>query len=217
MTSAPLINILVRTHLRDIEFALCMNSIAKQTYKNVKVIVCTDSANESYADTTYQHYLEVIMDNRRLNYELFYVHPTGVPYHWNFYCNNLKERVTDGWFFYCDDDDALHRPTALEEIAQHLTDPSEGVICQFNRGSRAKPEYSGLTLVHGGYIQTESIVRGKIGGSCIFLHHSQKDIANWDGQRAADYRFIKAVAEKIPLKFVPVVVVQAGNNGRHGK
>jgi glycosyltransferase involved in cell wall biosynthesis len=211
MTRDPLINILIRTTAnRQKELLYCLATIKGQSYRNIQVIICTDIKEELDS-------ILLIMYASNLNFQLINVKATGTPYHWNFYCNNLKERVTDGWFFYLDDDDHLHRPTALGEIAKHLTHSNEGVICQFNRGNKAKPEYDETSLMHNTYIKTESIVRGKIGGSCIFLHHSQKDIANWDGKRAADYRFIKAVAEKIPLKFVPVVVVQAGNNGRHGK
>jgi hypothetical protein len=210
----PLINILVRTTKgRDTEFRKCVKSVCDQTYKNKHLIIITDDKDRMpmYPPLT----------ATGVTCQLLYVAPTGVPFHWNFYCNNLKERVTDGWFFYCDDDDFLYSPTVLEDIAPHLTNPSDAVICQFNRGVHAKPVYDYCELFSrsngSNYIKPSAIVRGKIGGSCIFLHHSQKDIAHWDGQRAADYRFIKAVSEQIPLKFVPKVVVQAGNKGRRGK
>lgn len=217
----PLINILVRTSFRPEEFVRCINSIIEQTYKNVKVIVCTDKAKELYADGTYYDFIETVLENRGLRYYILPLISTGVPFHWNFYCNNLKDRVTDGWFMYLDDDDYLAGPDKLKSMALVLEviDPGKGVICQFNRGTRAKPDfYKGdLYITDTGQVVPSSITRGKIGGSCIFLHHSQKDIANWDGKKAADYRFIRDVAAKIPLVFVPTVVVQAGNNGRHGR
>lgn len=67
-----------------------------------------------------------------------------------------------------------------------------------------------------GMIDPSSLKMGKIGGSCIFLHHKQKNIADWKPHRAADYTFIKEVSEKLPLKFVKIVIVQTGNNGLHG-
>jgi len=150
----------------------------------------------------------IVAETYNMDRTVMFVDSTGVPYHWNFYCNNLKDHVTDGWFFYLDDDDYLKDNTALQRISEQLTDPREAVICQFMRGNKRKPEV---------FTGPEDIIRGKIGGGCIFLHTTQKNIAYWDGKRAADYRFIKAVSEKIPLKFVPTVVTQAGNNGRHGK
>lgn len=208
--SEPLINILIRTSNRPEEFKQCIDSIRAQTYKNIRLIVCTDKPEESMP------YINANLYD--FGATIFTVESTGIPFHWNFYCNNLKERVAEGWFFYLDDDDTIRDNDGLEKIAFFLGASEElqpmAIICQFQRGNKLKP-FPRYTA-HGTLWLSE-IVRGKIGGSCIFLHHSQKNVANWDGQRAADYRFIKAVAEKIPLEFVPVVVVKAGNNGRHGK
>jgi hypothetical protein len=103
-------------------------------------------------------------------------------------------------------------------MAMTMGKPGTGYICQFLRGNKKKPPLPSPTpWLKWAEFPPSAVVRGKIGGSCIFLHHSQKNVANWDGKKAADYRFIKAVAEKIPLEFVPVVVVKAGNNGRLGK
>ena len=132
-----------------------------------------------------------------------------LDHYWNLYCNELKSQVNEGWFFYLDDDDYLYDNNSLERIAQHLTNPNEGVICQFIRNGKPKPNNQ--------LIEQKRIEKGRIGSPSLFLHSSQKDIANWDGHRAADYRFIRDVAAKLPMKFVPVVVVQTGNNGLHGK
>lgn len=203
-----MINILIRTANRPDEFRKCVSSIAAQTYKDLNLIICTDHVNSiGYIKLTLLHF-----EIKR--YELFTVEATGVPYHWNFYCNNLKERVKDGWFFYLDDDDWLIDKSCLERMSAHLNGPGNGIICQYNRGKKPKPVNLKFT---NGVVNTESIILGKIGGSAIFLHHTHKNLADWDGKRAADYRFIKAIAEKLPLKFVKVVVVQTGNSGRHGK
>lgn len=212
----PLINILIRTTKgRGGELMDCLQSIAVQTYKNIHLIICMDDEQNfrecSDVNGPFQQLMKLLGIK---TYEFFFVRPSGVKYHWNLYCNNLKERVTSGWFFYLDDDDTIRDPDSLEKMSHWLNRcmQGDGIICQFQRGNKLKPHYT----AHGTFHPSE-IVRGKIGGSCIFLHHSQKNVANWDGNRAADFRFIKAVSEKIPLEFVPVVVVKAGNNGRHGK
>src|SRR5688572_1853060 len=103
MTRDPLINILIRTTKgREKELEKCILSIAKQSYSNIKVIICCDDRENklltpNHETINYAYGLEG-------NLQYFFVTPTGIPYHWNFYCNNLKERVTDGWFFYLDDD-----------------------------------------------------------------------------------------------------------------
>lgn len=108
-----------------------------------------------------------------------------------------------------DDDDYLIDKEALERIAEYLTDPASAVICQFMRGETVKPS--------GFHISKGIIKKGMIGGGCIFLHHSQKNVAQWDGYQAADYRFIMAVQSRLPVRFAEVVVQQAGNAGLHGK
>jgi glycosyltransferase involved in cell wall biosynthesis len=197
----PLINILTRTANRPKEFKKCIASIRAQKYQPFKLIIATDSPDTSM--------LYIVEHTEGLNREIITVQKTGVPYNWNFYCNDLKEQVTEGWFFYLDDDDSLSDPRALKRIAEHLTDATHGVICQFLRNGRPKPLSK--------YLVSKEIIQGKIGGSCIFLHHTHKNVANWDGNKAADFRFIKAISEKIPLKFFKTVVVKAGNNGRHGQ
>lgn len=196
-----MINILIRTSNRPQEFKQCMHSIRAQTYKDLRVIICTDQIKS----------LDYIHENiTGVRHEVFTVTPTGFPFHWNFYCNNLKERVHEGWFFYLDDDDYLVNRFCLSQIATHLSE-HHGTICQFKRRRKPKPS------LEPGNVKPLEIIRGKIGGSCIFLHHTQKNLADWDGEKAADYRFIRDVAQKLPLKFIDIVVVEAGNHGLHGR
>lgn len=195
-----IINLLIRNGYRPESLRRCIASIEAQTYKDIRVIIANDSREaqeDSYA---------AVPPNRII--DRITVTPDRThPFFWNLYCNDLKAEVTDGWFLYLDNDDYLDNKWCLELLSKHLTDPGKAVICQFKRNGVPKPmgKYWG------------QIVRGKIGGSCIVLHHSQKHIANWDGNRAADFRFITAVAAKLPLKWVAVPVVAAGNKGLKGK
>lgn len=178
-----------------------MDSVFNQTFRNWRIFVCCDTI-EAYNYAIAEQigkalYPSVIIRNSNENH------------FWNLYCNELKKQVDDGWFFYLDDDDYLHNQNSLANIAKYLTNPDEGVICQFLRNGKPKPRRE---LMEAGRIE-----KGRIGAPCLFLHHSKKDIANWDGQRAADFRWIKDVEKQLPLKFVQVVVVEAGNNGLHGK
>lgn len=131
------------------------------------------------------------------------------PYYWNLHCNRLKELVTVGWFFFLDDDDFLYSNQSLEAVSKLLVNPEGGVIVQMLRKGRPKPP--------GDFIENKRVVKGKIGAPCLFLHHSQKDIAYWDGEKAADYRWIKDVEKLLPLNFHNQIVVQTGNNGLKGK
>lgn len=196
-----MINILIRTSNRPQLFRRCMVSIHNQIYQDINLIICTDLVKSL-------DYVKAYANG--LSYKVFTTERSGVQYSWNLYCNQLKERVTDGWFFYLDDDDYLIDKFCLAQIAPHLSE-DHGTICQFNRGRRAKPR------LKVGDVKPEEIIQGRIGGSCIFLHHTHKHLADWDDKKAADFRYIRDVAQKLPLKFIDIVVVQAGNNGLHGK
>lgn len=197
----PLINILIRNKYRPQLLRRTLESIVNQGYPALRIIMCSDT-DEALSDGS-----EALISTG-IRYSHFLVHPTGDDHYWNLYCNQLKKEVYDGWFVFLDNDDYL-RPGSLKEIAQHLDDPAQGVICQFIRNKRPKPNDT--------LIRNKKILKGLIGGSCIILHQTHKYLAEWQSGPAADYRFIKAVSEKLPLKFVPVVVAIAGNGGLHGK
>lgn len=197
-----MINILIRTQAsRQFELKRCLNSISSQTYKDLHLIVSVEEQDDKILD---------IIGRTGLSFEILQVTNTGIPYNWNIYCNYLKQEVQKGWFFYLDDDDWLIDKFCLSQIAPHLSE-DHATICQYKRGRISKPR------LKPGLIKPEEIIQGRIGGSSIILHHSHKNLANWDDQKAADYRFIRDVAEKLPMVFVPILVVKTGNNGLHGK
>jgi hypothetical protein len=202
--TGPLINILIRNKYRPQEFARCIKSVLEQEYRNWRVIIASDSDQgkvqadsyvvrdrwiESYGLAVFQHVL----------YEL--------PCYYNLYLNEMMQLVTDGYMLALDNDDYLIDSQALSRIVPHLT--GDGIICQFLRNGRPKP--------NGRLIQQQRIERGRIGGGCLILHSKHKNVVQWDGEKGADYRWIKAVSEKVQLEFVPIVVQVAGNNGLNGK
>jgi hypothetical protein len=192
----PQINILIRTSNRPAQFARCLESIRSQTYKNYHVIVGYDRASaldyiphdvEKWSVSAYSH---------------------EQPYYYDIYCNCLKMAVESGWFFFLDDDDTLASNTVLEELAEHLTDPNEAVICQMLRNGVPKPADN--------YIRKKVIAEGKIGLPCLVLHSKHKALSGLDGYKAGDYRYIKAVTDQVSTKFICLPLVNAGARG-HGK
>lgn len=199
----PLINILIRVSRLQL-FERCINSIKLQTYSNYKIIVCIDSsisgnvygiASADFMNKVYQFTAPITNKD--------------IPFHWNLFCNNLKSHVTDGFFLYLDDDDFLLSPTILEQLSEYLTDDVGGLIVQFLRNGKPKPS---TALIAAGRIE-----KGRIGGGCLVLHSRHKDVADWGAKQAADYDWIAAVAAKVQLKFVPLVVQVTSNNGLKGK
>jgi glycosyltransferase involved in cell wall biosynthesis len=191
-----MITVLVRTSNRPELFNRCIASIESQTYSDYNILV-------AYDDDRALSYIPDRLDKIKVTPD------KSFPFYWNLYCNDLKENVNNGWFLYCDDDDYLTGRTCLEELSKELLNPDEAVICRFIRNRKPKPDTY--------HFSNKIVVRGKIGGSCIVLHHSKKNVAMWDGYKAADYRFICDVKKRMPLKWVNVTVVTAGNNGLKGK
>lgn len=196
--SQPLINILIRISRPEL-FDTCIASIRKQTYQRIRVIACVDN----------QKMYNFVRKLQNIHTLLFVITDREPPYYWNMYCNNLKNKVTDGFFFFMDDDDYLESANAIENLSEHLTEDTQGLICQFIRRGRPKP--------HKAFIDQKIIKEGYIGGGCLVLHSRHKAVADWDGEVAADFRWIQKVSESVELKFVPLVVQVAGNNGLHGK
>jgi hypothetical protein len=128
-------------------------------------------------------------------------------YFYDLYCNELKEKVTDGWFLFLDDDDQLI-PGALQQLSEHLTGPHEAMICQFLRNGVPKPRDN--------YIRSKVIAEGKIGLPCLVLHSKHKALSGLDGQKAGDYRYIKEVVSQVPTKFLTLPLVNASPRG-HGQ
>jgi hypothetical protein len=173
-----------------------LESIRTQTYKKVRVSIAYDNKEAL-------KYIE----QQSFVYSISVQADKSFPYYYDGYCNILKELVTDGWFFFLDDDDTLASPTALEQLATHLTEPG-AIICQMLRNGIAKPRDN--------YIKNKIIAEGKIGLPCLVLHSKHKALSGLDGQKAGDYRYIKDVTDQVPTKFICLPLVDAGARG-HGK
>ena len=209
--NTPLINILIRVS-RPRLFERCLHSILSQTYDNIRCVFHSDNP-KAYTSILEQKPTAdklLVWDNVD-RYKIIKFH-SFIPkkkYQWNLYVNTLKREVNDGYWFVMDDDDYLSHKNILSDLVTYLQDEPDGLVVQFLRNGKPKPSNH--------LIATKTIRLGLIGGGCLVLHSKHKDVADWDGERAADYRWIKSVSEKVNLKFVPIVLQVAGNNGLHGQ
>lgn len=200
----PLITILVRNKYRPELFKCCMDSITSQTYQQIRVIIGSDSPQAFKNAEDYAH---------RFPTTLVMLKPGTKGHWWNLYCNELKSLVhahdVETFFMCLDNDDYFFSIHSLQNISSHLS-AAEGLITQFLRNGFAKPSDE--------LIKKRLVISGRIGGSCLILNARHKDLCNWDGNGpGGDYRYIKAISERVKLDFVNKVVVVAGNNGLHGK
>jgi|694.fasta_scaffold31232_3 glycosyltransferase involved in cell wall biosynthesis len=172
-------NILIRTKAgREDLLKNCLASIEKQTYKNYNIIIGSEYKKEGTV---------LLKQNLNLG-EYFY----------NDYCNTLKDLITDGYFFFLDDDDILINKYALERIAKHLK--GDGLICQMQRGeNKLKPNDL--------QIESKQIESGKIGMPCLVLHSKHKNLVDIPATSNGDFVWIKEISKLVDLHFVKEVLV----------
>ena len=187
----PLINILIRhTAGREVSYYKALDSIAKQTYKNVRIVVGYDFSSSHFSIPG--NVFDVFLKADKSLGEYFY----------NDYCNTLKKHVNEGWFFFLDDDDFLASDTALEELSKHLVEDYHAVVYQMSRDNgRVKPA---IELIKEG-----AVVSGRIGLPCLVLRSRLNSIADIPAVENGDFLWIKEVTDKVPTKFVKLVVVHS--------
>lgn len=122
MDEKPLINILIRTSNRRGGFLRCLDSVVRQSYPNIRIIIGYD--NDKALDYIPNGLEAVFVSADR-----------GLPFFYDCYINQLKELVLEGYFFCLDDDDIL-RSNILGELP--LTGP--GLIVQLQRGDYIVPK-----------------------------------------------------------------------------
>lgn len=190
---SELINILIRTSNRPELFARCYESVRHQTYSNIRVIVSFDSCKTNYLPDG----IEAVAVCKSADRPFFY----------DLYCNELKEHGKEGWFLFLDDDDFLHSPTVLQQLAQHFDGDHGAIICQFLRNGMPKPSRS--------YIKGKVVRDGHIGLPSLILKAEHADKLYLDGYKSGDYRAILKITQEIKTKFIELVVVETDRRS-HG-
>lgn len=122
MSDKPLINILIRTSKRPAEFKRCLNSIVKQSYPNIRIII-------GYDNEAALKYIPKGLET------VFVTGDRNLPYWYDTYCNQLKSLVNDGYFFFLDDDDILN-PNVLKDIPLN----NQAIIVQLQRVNNVVPK-----------------------------------------------------------------------------
>lgn len=186
-----MLNILIRTSRRPRFFEDCVRSVESQSYKDWRIIVSVDdNYTETYVKPYGYQYIKVL----RSNSQCF----------WNTYFNTLVGEIKNGWIIYLDDDAQL-MPGALQIIVDHCKDNSLLVWkYQFANG-RIIPEKN---------FWKKQPQRKHIDTGCFA--HQKKHFMDWDGLRAADYRIVFQLYQKLKPIWINKILIKAGNNGTIG-
>jgi hypothetical protein len=208
------LTIITRTSTRPNQFSRLVQSIAKQSYKNIfHLVLCDNAAAYEYvSDTLIAHYHTI-----GLQFAIHNVFRTSKnPGFYNLYLNYGIGQVNNGYIIIIDDDNYLTDHTCIERF-WNKTKPDDGFyIVQYLRGERIKPKSSYFHEVNYKAGNTSPIMLGKIDSSCAIFQPKHADNALWDDQLASDYRFIKQLAANNNYTFIPMPLVQTTPTGNKG-
>lgn len=173
------INILIRTHNRPELFKRCLDSCLSQHGAYIKIIVAYDTPCNYIPNWCYK--IKVISGPE--------------PYFYDCYLNQLKDRVTSGYFMFLDDDDYL-LPGVLSQV--QFTGPV--IIHKLNHIGNIIPKRQAIEL-------------GQIGMPCFMIHHSLKNTVNFTGQDHGDYWFAKELEKHAVFQYSDLVLVECDRKG----
>ena len=168
------INILIRNTYRPEAFKKCISSILSQTNQNFKVIMC-------YDDERCLEYLEEYRDDNRIEmFKAGNVDKSESAFY-NLYCNELLERVTEGWIMFLDDDDTFASKEALDMIFDQQFGTNSLIFWKFCR-----PDM----LV---YPDIDELTQDTIASSGYCFHSNHKHLSKWKTGERGDYAFIEGL------------------------
>ena len=104
------------------------------------------------------------------------------PY--NTYCNELLNKVEDGWVLFLDDDDILIDNNSISEIIKHIDNEDTLMIWKVNSPNGIKPLNS----------FKKKPTLNDICSNCFLFHSKYIKYAVWDDLKAADYRVVNRLS-----------------------
>jgi hypothetical protein len=182
--------ILIRTSGRPRFFARMMETIKKQTYKNIVTIVHSDDPRDGYVTG------DIIIRGSAYGPE----YGNG-PY--NLYNNRLLEKIPDGpgWYHFMDDDDEYYDETVITRMVEKSKRDHMNVARVIRMHGRVFPENWGQT--DKGF-QTE----------CFFLHTDHKNKARWWGNLNGDGNYSKKILRFLPAHFIEDLIICRAIEGK---
>jgi len=195
----PLLNVLIRTNNRPKGFNRLIESIEKQSFTNIRIIVSADNAETLEYVKDYDCVDEIVEVKRDNN--------AGRSPH-NLYLNDLLKQVKEGFVIIIDDDDHVPDRYAFSRIMKELDPEKLNVVRMKWPNDRVIPEDE--------YFEQVPFTRKHIGMPCLVFHSDFADLVKFDAQRAADFRAANKMAEVFGVNWIDYIVVNTGNKGNTG-
>ena len=131
-------NILIRNTYRPNMFKECIESVQEQTHiipilgNNVRIICCYDDKRSSKYLNKYKNMFK--------NIDLLEIVPnkSNTLQEYNLYCNNLMDKVKDGWILFLNDDNKFLNKHTLSNISKNIDNEDDIIFWSIPLGDAKK-------------------------------------------------------------------------------
>jgi hypothetical protein len=203
-----MINILIRLHKNIDKFCKTLESINKQTYKNINILVSVDvlsvykfvsSKNDTQCNFIYINRKKldpgektVEIDPNCKNKNPRILRKLFIP---NIYFNILHQHIKPGYIFYLDVGDSILDDNMFTDLLPHMSQKNTIIWRVLAKRNRIIPKkWNGYPVVC--HIDSSN-----------FMFHSDY-IENWTGYRGGDFRVINKIYQKNKTIFIPKTYVE---------
>lgn len=169
-----------------------MESIKKQTYKNIITIVHTDDPRDKYVG-------DIIIEGYCYSPEY-----GGAPY--NLYNNRLLQAIPpgDGYYHFMDDDDEYFNPDVISILVE-----------------KSKKDHINIGHVvrwNGIKFPKQWRIQKSFQTECFFLHTDHKGKAKWWPNKGGDHDYSKKLTRILPINWIDDLIISKAQEGKgHGK
>jgi glycosyltransferase involved in cell wall biosynthesis len=196
------VNILIRTSNREKQFARCLGSVRKQTYKDINILVSAD--DESTAAYVKSNGVDPVFVQKRVKTET-----DSAP--WNAYLNDLLSQVKGGWIFILDDDDYLIDEKSIENMVSFLKDDNAIYFVRMRWPN-------GRVIPSDQNFASQQAVRKDIGMPCFIFHAKHKHKLSFRPVKQGDFDFISRLMIIVKkYHWLNLIITQIGNTGANGR
>lgn len=185
------IYLLIRTSNRPLFFNNMMESVRRQTYKNIITIVYSDNLNDKYVTG------DIVIHGEK---------ETSGTAPYNLYCNALLDNVPDnnGYYMFLDDDDMFFTDDALEKFIANCKKDKINVARVMRWNFEIFPKRWGQDLS----FQTE----------CFMLHNSHRNRAKWWDKKGGDHYYTRQLTDQLQTNWIDNLIVCKTQDGKgHGR
>lgn len=206
----PTVNILIRTCQRPNFLKSCIESIEKQDYKNINIIIGVETEDTETLKYVIKYKYRVTFYNqiRKEPERPSTGKEYGLYFPFNHYLDEMNKRVDNGYIMYLDDDDTLIDHRAISKIISNVTTDNDIIFWRCKFGSRIIPSNENYG---------KSPVCCDISGVGILFNKKFINDIEWGYWKRGDFRVANKLYNKGNAKFINEVLTGIQTEAHGGK